>query len=233
MVFPAVGSLSGQHGAYWQSDLTMHNPLREPLQVALRYVTYHTSVDRRITLAPRQTLRWPDVARSLFQSGNTVGTLWLEHREGRAPVAVLKTADVAHNARATLDEPLTASDAATSHSDVSELAIVGIPAERTAGRRVNIGMVNIGIIPATFKVTVATRTGAVVGGSAESGVPEDQVWVVNDIERTLGVKLDDTMTVRITAIAGTGVAYASVVEPNGDSEFIAATPVQQQQPKKR
>jgi hypothetical protein len=75
---------------------------------------------------------------------------------------------------------------------------------------------------------VRTRTGATVGGSVESGVPEDQVLLVNDVESALGVKLDETMTVRVTVIAGTGVAYATVVEYSGDSEFIAAIPAQQE-----
>jgi hypothetical protein len=54
------------------------------------------------------------------------------------------------------------------------------------------------------------------------------VWLVNDIENELGVRLDETMTVRVTVIAGTGVAFATVVEYGGDSEFIAAIPAQQQ-----
>ncbi|HYK04954.1 MAG TPA: hypothetical protein VE974_24585 [Thermoanaerobaculia bacterium] len=229
MVFPAVGSVPGIGGSYWQSDLTMHNPFRDALPVTLRYVANDASIDRRLTLAPRQTLRWPDVVRTLFGTGSGVGTLWVEHREGRAPVAVIKTSDVAHGARATLDRPLTARDSATSQTDITELAIVGIPAATAVGRRVNIGMVNIGIIPATFKVTARTRTGAVVGTSVEQGVPEDEVWLVHDIEHVLGVKLDETMTVRVTVIAGTGVAFASVVELSGDSELIAAIPTQQEQ----
>jgi len=36
------------------------------------------------------------------------------------------------------------------------------------------------------------------------------------------------MTVRVQVIAGTGVAFATVVQPGGDSEFIAAIPAQQQ-----
>jgi hypothetical protein len=60
-------------------------------------------------------------------------------------------------------------------------------------------------------------------------VPEDNVWFVNDVEAQLGVKLDETMTLRVTVIAGTGVAFASVIEPSGDAEFIAAIPTQQQQ----
>ena len=52
--------------------------------------------------------------------------------------------------------------------------------------------------------------------------------MVNDVEAALGVKLDETMTVRVTVIAGTGVAFATVVEYGGDSEFIAAIPAQLQ-----
>ena len=228
MVFPAVGSVPGVGGSYWVSDLTLHNPLRDPLKVTLRYVTAEDSFDRRLTLAPRQTLRWPDVVRTLFQAGSSVGALWLEHREGLAPVATVKTSDVAHGARGSSDAPLTVRDSATSQTELDELAIVGIPEQKQPGRRVNVGMVNIGIIPATFKVTVRDRTGKLAGTSVESGVPEDNVWLVNDVEHQLGVRLDATMTVRVTVIAGTGVAFASVVEPNGDSEFIAAIPTQQQ-----
>jgi hypothetical protein len=227
MVFPAVGSVHGANGAFWQSDLTMHNPYREPLPLALRYVTGERGTDRRITLAPRQTLRWPNVIRTFFANDNSLGTLWVEHREGRAPVAVVKTSDVAHHARASIEEPLTRRDAATASTESAELAIVGIPG-MAAPRRVNVGVVNIGIIPATFRVSVRTRKGQTVGTSVESGVPEDQVWLVNDVENALGVQLDETMSVRITVIAGTGVAYATVVEASGDSEFIAAIPAQQQ-----
>jgi hypothetical protein len=42
------------------------------------------------------------------------------------------------------------------------------------------------------------------------------------------VQLDETMSVRITVIAGTGVGFATVVDARGDSEFIAAIPAQQQ-----
>lgn len=228
MVFPAVGSIGGVGNSYWQSDLTIHNPYRDPLRLTLRYVSGNTGIDRRLTLAPRQTLRWPDVVRSLFARPGTVGTLWLEHREGRAPVAVIKTSDVAHSASASLEAPLTKLDSAAASTQSAELALIGIPASTVAGRRVNAGVVNIGTIPATFRFSVRTRTGQPIGGSMEQGVPEDQVWLVNDLEAALGVKLDETTTVRITVIAGTGVGFATVVEPSGDSEFIAAIPAEQQ-----
>lgn len=228
MVFPAVGSVPGVGDSYWQSDLTIHNPFRDPMRVTLRYVTGDSGIDRRLTVAPRQTLRWTDVVRSLFARPNSVGTLWLEHREGRPPVAVIKTSDVAHGAKPSLEAPLTKLDSATAATESAELALIGIPAATAAGRRVNAGVVNIGIIPATFRVSARTRDGRTVGKSVESGVPEDQVWLVNDLEAALGVRLDETITVRVTVIAGTGVGFATIVEPGGDSEFIAAIPAEQQ-----
>lgn len=228
MVFPAVGSIAGLGGSYWQSDLTMHNPFRDPMTVSLRFVGPEKGIDRRLTLAPRQTLRWPDVVRTLFGVDGIVGTLWIEHREGRPPVAVVKTADVAHGARAALEQPLTKRDAATSETETAELVIVGVPPVPAEGRRVNVGVVNLGIIPATFRISARTRTGKEVGSYVESGIPEGQVWLTNDIEGALGVKLDETMTLRLTAIAGTGVGFATVVTTGGDSEFIAAIPAEQQ-----
>lgn len=228
MVFPAVGSVNGVGGSRWQSDLTMHNPFRDPITVSLRFVSGDGGTDRRFTLGARQTMRWADVVRTLFRAGDTLGTLWIEHREGRAPVAVVKTSDVAHNAPASLDEPLTDRDSATANTDNAELAIVGIPGQSGAGRRVNVGVVNTGKIPNTFRVSARTRNGRTVGRSLEAGVPEDQVWVINDIENTLGIRLDETMTLRLEAIAGTGVAYATVVDLSGSSQFIAAIPAQLQ-----
>ena len=116
----------------------------------------------------------------------------------------------------------------TSGSDAAELTIVGIPVSTVPGRRVNVGVVNIGIIPATFRITVRDRDGRVIGKPIESGIPEDEVWLVPALEQAIGMPLDEGATVRLTAIAGTGVGFATVVDPSGDSEFIAAIPAQQQ-----
>ena len=227
MVFPAVGSSPGANDSYWSSDLTLHNPFREPISMSLRFIGPQARVDRRLTLAPRQTARWPDVVKTFFGASG-IGTLWIQHRESRAPVAIVKTADVAHNARASVEFPLTNADSVTANTDNAELIVVGIPSETTKGRRVNVGIVNTGIIPASFRITARTRTGQEAGGAVESGIMEDEVWTVVDIERELGVRLDETTSLRFTAIAGSGVGYATVIEPNGDSEFIAAHPTQGQ-----
>ena len=225
MVFPAVGSSPGANESFWVSDLTLHNPFREPITMSLRFIGPGVRIDRALTLGPRQTVRLPDVVRTYFGASG-LGTLWIHHREGRAPVGIVKTADVAHSARPSVEVPLTVRDSVTGHIGKGELIIVGIPEGRE--RRINVGVVNLGLFPATFRISARTRTGAPVGSSVESGIGESEVWMVHDIETQLGVRLDETMTLRFTPIAGTGVAFATIVDANGDSEFIAAFPAQQE-----
>lgn len=227
IVFPVVGAATGVGGAYWASDLTLHNPYREPISIRLRYVSGETRIDRRLTLGQRQTIRWSQVTRSFFGAPEGIGTLWLEHRQGRKPVAVIRTSDVAHGARAAVEAPLTAGDGATAGAD-GELVIVGVPGGAERGRRINIGVVNIGLYPATFEISARTRDGKVIGEPVLSGIAEEDLWLVPDVEQVLGVKVDETMSIRIAVVAGTGVAFATVIEPNGDHEFIAAIPAQQQ-----
>jgi len=223
MVFPLIGSAAGASNSFWISDLTLHNPFRDPISVSLRFIAGQRSVDRNLTLAPRQTIRWPDVVRTYFGL-QEIGSLWIEHREGRAPVALVQNSDIAHEGRASLEPPLTVRDAITAGSEVAEATIVGIPAHRALGSRMNVGVINLGRIPATFRISAWTRGNVRVGRSIESGVPEEEVWWTNDIERELGTAVDETMTLRVTAIAGTGAPFATVVEPDGDSHFLAAVP---------
>lgn len=226
-VFPVIGSTAGINGAHWVSDVTMHNPFRESIEVKLRYISGRVRTDRPVTLAARQTIRWPDAVRTFFAAPETIGALWIEYRAGRAPIIVAKTYDEAHGGREAVEMPLSQRDSATAGSDSNELTIVGIPGSRSQDRRVNVGMVNLGLIPATFRIGVRARNGAQLGREIESGVPEDEVWLVGDIERELGVRIDESTTIRITSIAGTGVAFATIVEPSGEADFIAAIPTQQ------
>ena len=224
VVFPSVGSLPGANATYWRSDLTLHNPFRVRITLGLRYVSGDVRVDRVVTILGRQSLRWEDVVRSLFRAPEGSGVLWIEYRGQHRPVALIRTYDAAHNARGSLDAPLSMRDSATAGSENGDLTIVGIAGG--AERRVNIGIVNVGKIPASFRITVRTRTGQQIGRSFEEVLGEDESRMVPEIDRTLGVAVDETSAVHITMIAGTCVAYASVIDANGDSQFLAAIPAQ-------
>jgi len=135
MGFPLIGSLPGANGAFWISDLTLHNPFRDPITISLRFIGPRASVDRHLTLAPRQTIRWPDVVRTYFGLGE-LGSLWIEHH-GQPPVAVVRNSDIAHGGRASVESPLHWRDAVSAGPDADELTIVGIDARRIPATRVN------------------------------------------------------------------------------------------------
>jgi len=218
LVFPSIGSVAGASGTYWKSDLTLHNPLAERMSLALRYVSGDTRIDRQVVLGGGQTIRWEDVTRSFFQAPEGRGVLWIEYRGQRPPIARLKTYDAAHNARASIIEPLSMRDAA------SDVTIVGIPSG--AERRVNIGILNASQVPITFRVAAFTRTGQRASRIIQNTLDSDESYDLADADRALGVRLDETMTVRVKMLSGTAIAYASVVDINGDSQFVAAVPSQ-------
>jgi len=225
VVFPTVGTVPGVGGAYWRSDLMLHNPYAAPLSLDLRYVAGDIRGHRAVVLGGHQSIVWPDVVRSLFGAPESRGVLWIEYR-GAAPVARVKTADVAHDAKATIDPPLTMADSATAGSPADDLTIFGIPS--TKSPRINIGIVNVGAIPATFRITARSRTGQTIGKAIEEGLAEDESYTLGDLESHLGTHLDETTSVHVTLIAGTCIAYATTVDATGDTQFIAALPTQQQ-----
>ncbi len=217
MVFPLAGMTGGANGAFWVSNLTLHNPTREPMFVTLRFATAQARTDRRLRLAPRQTMVFPALVKSLFNTTG-LGTLWIDYRANHAPVALLETSDVAHGGRSSLQKPLTVRDAATFGGDTPELTIVGVP--NAAGRRVSIGVVNTGIAPAIFNVS------ADGGKTFEVEAPEDDLQLLTEPEKRLGIAITPATTLRIAPKSGTGVAFATVVDADGGTQFIPAVPSQ-------
>ncbi len=224
LVFPGVGSVPGANDSFWRSDLTLHNPYDQPMRLGLRYVSGETRLDRTVVLNPRRSVRWDDVVKTLFGAPDSRGVLWLHYRGDRGPVARVKTYDVSRSSSGTVDRPLGSADSATSGSGVADLVIVGVPGGDQSARRINVGVVNIGRIPATFRVTVRTRDGVQAGRAVEEGLPEGESAFINNVEVATGAAIDDTSTVHITMIAGTGVGYASVVSTDGYTQFVPAVP---------
>jgi len=190
------------------------------MPLGLRYVSGDVRIDRAVTILGGQSLRWEDVVKSLFHAPEGSGVLWIEYRGKNAPVALLKTYDATRSAQGSVDAPLSMRDSATAGTDNADLTLIGIPGGTQ--RRVNLGIVNVGRVPATFRITVRTRTGQLIGKPFEEGLGEDASRMIADIEKTVGVSIDETTAVHVTMTAGTGVAYASIVNDVGDSQFLPA-----------
>ncbi len=224
LIFPSVGSTPGANDSFWRSDLTLRNPYKEPIDLGLRYVAGDTRLDRRLTLAGGQTMRWEDVVKTLFHGPDSLGTLWIDYRGERGPVARVQTFDVTRRSNGSIESPLSVRDAATAGSASNVLTIIGLPGGGPAVRRINVGVVNAGDIPATVRIAIRTRAGREVGKPVEQGFAEDESIHLTDVERAVGSSIDENDVIEVSMIAGTCVAYATVVGADGSNQFIAALP---------
>ena len=91
-------------------------------------------------------------------------------------------------------------------------------------RRINVGLVNVGEIPATFRIAVRTPDGRETGRAVEQGLAEDETFHLPDAEQGLRVSINEDSVVDVSMIAGTCIAYATVVGADGSNQFIAAVP---------
>ncbi|HYM60845.1 MAG TPA: hypothetical protein VEZ11_08130 [Thermoanaerobaculia bacterium] len=221
-IFPSLGSLAGID-AYWRSDLVMHNPFREPLTVNLRYLSELRKADREVTVAPGMSVQWTDVIRTLFDAPETYGMLWIEHRADRAPVCRVKIYDSLHESKAAVYAPLSVGDSANADSQVKDLTLVGIDGGGT--RRVNVGVVNVGDLPASFRITARDRNGRRIGKVLLRDLAEDSPYMLNDAATALGVVIDEGVSVRVELKSGMAIAYASVTDSSThDTQIIPAVP---------
>jgi hypothetical protein len=224
IVFPWMTSQTGGFGTRWRSDLTLHNPLTVPMPLRLRYIAGDTRVDRQVTLAPQRSIRWDDAVDTLFHAPETGGVVWIEYSGDRAPVARAQTFDVAHDRGGSIAEPLSIADSAEGGGDRSQLSVLGFSARHIL---INLGVVNVGDTPMTIRMTIVSANGTRISRSIQQDVFEDQAWVLTDAEKEFGVKLDPTTTAQITVVNGRAVAFATTIEANGDTEFLAGVPSSQ------
>jgi len=77
LVLPGVARLRGAYDSFWQTDVTVYNPLAETQRVDMRYVPLgvEQSLSTILTLQPHEIRAIPDVLRTLFLLDTGGGTL--------------------------------------------------------------------------------------------------------------------------------------------------------------
>ena len=224
LVFPWMTSQEGGFGTRWRSDLTLHNPLAVPMRVRLRYIAGDIRIDRDVTLAPRRSVRWDDAIATLFGAPESGGIVWIEYAGDRAPVARAQTYDIAHDRGGSIAEPLSVADSAALGEPRDQLSVVGFSPRHSL---INLGIVNLGETPTIVRLTIVNANGAKISRMIQREVFEEQALIITDAERELGAKLDPTTTAQITVIHGRAVAFATTIEANGDTQFLAGVPSSQ------
>ena len=79
LVLPGVARLRGAYESFWQTDVTVYNPLEETQRVEVRFVPLgrENTVSATLTLEPLEIRAIPDVLQSLFLIEAGGGTLHL------------------------------------------------------------------------------------------------------------------------------------------------------------
>ncbi len=79
LVLPGVARLRGAYESFWQTDVTVYNPLPETQRVEVRFVPLgrESTVSATLTLEPLEIRAIPDVLQSLFLIDAGGGTLHL------------------------------------------------------------------------------------------------------------------------------------------------------------
>ena len=218
-----IPSISNLHGAiaFWQSDLTIHNPGHELITLRLRYVNGDRLIDRELTIGSGATQLHRDVVVSLFDSPESVGPLWLEYRSDMLPIVTVRTYDALRQSRASLLTPIATDDAASAPGDRRLLTITGFPSDRN--RRVDLGVVSVGDVPARFWITAHDERGKALGEPLLGGAFESQMFRLGDAASELGASLTATGSIRIELFSGKAIAFAHTVDPvTSDSDLLTA-----------
>lgn len=227
VVFPSVGSAEGADGSFWTSALLVHNPHESPLRVHLRYTSNRGTAQRTVTVAPSRVLRFDDFAESIFGLPGSVGALMVRYPAARKPVLRVETRDASRDALPPPAAPLTQQDAAEAGTGANELRIVGL---RGGGpRRVNAGVVNVGIRPVHVRVVARSATGAMIGEPVEWGLGEDESWTLVDAGTRLGAPIDGTTVIHVEVLSGRAVAWGAVIDqPTGMVQMVPGLPAKRQ-----
>lgn len=217
-IFPSVASLAGANGSQWRTDLTIHNPFDSPVSLRLRYFS---DTPRQVTIrvGGRGTAVWHDVVRSLFAATGTRGALWIEYPKEMPPSATARTFDATKGTKGSVDRPFSLSDAA---QEKQQLLLTGIPG---AGRRVNIGVVNVGDTGARYRFWATTLSGTAIGEPYVRASDEYESFLLVDANAVLGVPIDESIIVHVSLLSGSAIGYASIIDPaTGDSQTLPAIP---------
>ncbi|HXI12220.1 MAG TPA: hypothetical protein VNM92_06205 [Thermoanaerobaculia bacterium] len=223
-IIPSIANLHGAI-AFWQSDLTVHNPRDEPTTLRLRYVNGERLIDRELTLGSRSTALHRDVVATLFESPESVGPLWLEYRSDSRPLVTVRTYDALRPSKASLLTPIATDDAAGASGDRRLLTIAGFSSQ--PNRRVDLGVVSVGDVPAKFWISAHDAKGKPEGRRLLGGAFESQIFRVGDAAAALGVALTATHSIHIELFSGSAIAFANTVDPlTSDSDLLTAVPSQ-------
>jgi len=208
-IIPVVASAPGAFGSFFKTAFQIHNP--SSAAITGRLVFHRQGVAGsgtdpflNYTLAPNQTLFFADLLPAMGQSG--LGSLDLVAVTGRLPVTVARI----FNDAGSLGTTGFAEDQVIPDSAIraGERAVLIAPPDQITAR-LNIGVRSLSS-GATFRVTVLSKDGAVLGNVTKTYAPTYFEQVASPA--FLGITLTGNETLQIQMDSGSAVIYGSTTD---------------------
>jgi hypothetical protein len=230
LVIPIAGSVAGELGTYWRTDLNLINHRNTPQRLTIAFndadwFTYGPDTSLEVVVPPLSTTTYVDVVESLLRVRG-MGVIYINTGFDGSPVDA--NADIDATYRIWTKQPggMGTSSQSSVALDLSALTasheartIIGL--RQDADFRCSVGVVNIGYYGRAFRVTATSPSGSV---TTTFTVPGYSVTQMPLPYANLGY-----MTIVVEPLDGVNVTWAtfasSVDNYSGDSWLMNAMTV--------
>ncbi len=209
LVIPAVAHLFGSGGTPWRAELGITNPSGDEVLVDLVYNDETRALSAAAEIPPGGGLSWTDVLVDLFGLQPADEAAGVVEISSVTPV-VAGARSYAATPEGTFGQYLPAL-ASSDGIGPGQVGTIGQLA-RSPDRYTNVGVVNIGDVPAQVAVTLRSETGNALGEAMVIDLESGQWHQIFDILADLGQQAAASARVEVLSPEGQVWAYASVID---------------------
>lgn len=221
LVIPVAGSVHGDFGSSWHTELTLHNAGAESVAVTVTYFAADGSQTvRTLTLAPRSTVSHADIVSGLIGKTETLGALTIDVNDTALPKLVVAARIYNESAAGQFGQnvPSLPFSSAFSQGDVVVLPAPG----DAAAQRFNFGVFTTD--GATIEWELHRRDGSLAARSTQSYPAGSQKQYNQGALTFFGVQPQDSDVVYAKITAGRAYLYGSAVNlRTNDPSYVAPT----------
>lgn len=209
LVLPGVARLRGAYGSFWQTDLTVYNPLAEPQDVEVRFVPLGAQepFTTTLTLEPLEIRAIGDVLGSLFSVADGGGTLHL------LPATGVNATARTYSRRSdggTFGFGMHAVDFFNAAGPRFPLSFAGaFPGEPF---RTNLLLTDTSGRGANVSLRASGTEGPVAGGGTSVDARAQSTVQVNSVSRTIAMPANGSGGLLVTPTSGTAIATVVVID---------------------
>ncbi len=209
LLVPAVAHLFGSGGTPWRAELVITNPSGTTVSLDLVYRDGERVLPASVELPPGGGTSWPDVLVDLFGLDPDEEAAGVVEISSPSPV-IAGARSYASTQEGTYGQYLPALSPADGIGS-GQVGLIGQLA-RSPDRYTNLGVVNIGDVPAQVAVSLRSRTGEALGEAMVIDLEPGQWRQFFDVLVALGQQEAASARVEVLSPGGRVWGYASVID---------------------